>query len=557
MDGSPEPIENEALPSPSGLVSGLEDSDTDDQDSGRDAAGIASLAVGLGSSATHSTRSTGVKLRRIGSRSGHAIQRPNSWAELLEKCRSRLGIEVATVYNEHKDIIGYKEDGDIIGDIELVCADSVLYIGGEGEEWRPAELSPVGLTPQLAAGVGAAGARDAAHDDGQSVNSASMTIASGKSATEWQQRVEEYHRRLKGVATNFVTDVLIGDDEHRWRLVAFVTREVNAMLEIFEYKDEGDKLRLPKGCVLLIYKGGNVMRDEFLKLCEKLEQEEQTIWKSTYESSFRSSDIDFTLHIDYKAIVDQHQEWRPRKPRLDKVGAMRLVHQLSDALVAVLKGIRNRLMNDTAGTFFKVGTLQQQQQALQQQLETTFEQFKGERADYVAQLPRSCPPAQAGCFADLVSLRCLDMAVPAGTEDLVERDEQADYELYHPVTRSPRLRPGHSHSKKHLFVSANKTLQFGSTHFDLVRIKLCMALQLPHGEVKKTNGEVIDISILHPDDQFAGEHEPIRRLNGIASEPFEQLQIELEGQEVVVHRYSLPFLIEDLLNVLWVQHDWP
>ena len=81
-------------------------------------------------------------LRRIGSRTGRLIKRPDSWHDLLEQARAFIGSPVSRIFTAL---------GDEVDDIYLLESGDVVYVAGPGECWRPGGVDPSRAAPAASA----------------------------------------------------------------------------------------------------------------------------------------------------------------------------------------------------------------------------------------------------------------------------------------------------------------------------------------------------------------------------------------------------------------------
>ena len=360
-------------------------------------------------------------------------------------------------------------------------------------------------------------------------------------------------------ATEFVTLNLLGSDDTltQMRLVHYIQQLFRPNVTAFENLHD-----LPQGTVHFIFKGGNIMRFVVHALAIQRPSIINDI-KSNYLDVFKASDLDFSI------IVPQ-----PHMKNIDPQD----IHNFTRDCAITMKKLRDQLIHSPD----LIDGLNTSNNVLQTAFDSTFLKIQRRieshnKDNSVDPLPTAYSMHCMNLVTGVTNTKDNTRLVPSVTrKDITisfENDKTAKNMILTQNSDScssvaPPVRVCESKEPAQiLYVSTNESLIFsrdGSVyqnevlHFDLVRIKLCFELVLDNGIIKKIGGEVVDLSIPHPDG--VDQTPPIfkRISDGSFIDVYKTYKLQTSTETYSVESYSICGLIYDIIRTLFIEisHPW-
>ena len=360
-------------------------------------------------------------------------------------------------------------------------------------------------------------------------------------------RDDEQREAMNASATRFVTEKMLGENTNLVHILANQTfsESVCSNLSARLLSKQGEH-----PTVKLVYKGGSVMRHMLTKLADDLPQL-RTVINEEYQGSFGMSDHDFKLAIEPVTRSISSED----------------VHRLADAVASTLTRQRD--------AWFSAEFPVHERDRLFPWLSLNRERQAKDLQEMLQSMPRtsgeglSPPRQQLTCFGICTG--------QAGIQPYPGRRDfkvcfkhdvfPTEPELQGDATEATKVMKKVGEQPHYVHVSNNQSLRFERhgrlAHFDLVRAKVSFLLEEKNGSgaegggkssQTKIGGELIDISIAHPDDAIQTD------------QPLYQLPGKTKGGEMVkpleeypwmggIATYSLPYLIIDVADVIFSQFE--
>lgn len=437
---------------------------------------------------------------------------------------------------------------------------------------RPQEERPV-FVPQLtplarrAAAPAAAPAYKAGAGEGKRPNEV-CTVINSKEEYEGDDARDPSFKDWAPVvadATEFVTENMIGASSEfisQWRLIDFIRSRFAPVIKKFLLDH-----RLPTDSVHFIFKGGNVMRFIMHGLAERYNALLVEL-NNEYFSMFKSSDLDFGISFDEDAI----------RGKVRPEDAVEFVHHLSNRIEIEMKVIRDLFIATPTAYFpeIKLDTWL---------ITTAFQKIKDQMVKTVEKFNVS-PSGSGVKLPSIVNLRSLSVDLADKKENqlrgsvarndmtikFLDEDAALDFISKGVEGAQPQVVVCERVSKEHtMFVSNNQALMFrrnadnDAIHFDLVRLKLAMALDVKDDNgtewTKRVGAEVIDVSLTHV-YQNANPIPVFKTLNPNSTrnvkiyETYSLATLD-DVPPYEVESYGLHSILYDLIRVIFIEIKYP
>ena len=357
---------------------------------------------------------------------------------------------------------------------------------------------------------------------------------------------------LTDACTDFVTHHFMSIDNvaQQFKLVATINARFTQAISDFCK----NRTRMKPKYFKFVYKGGNVMR--FLLHAFKTQQPIEVVGavERVYGDYFKASDMDFQVVLEGEGakVVDTND-----------------VHALAEHLFECMKGLRTEWAQGGSGgdepdeVFPFLQRSADAQQAEVDALSSKMGEIGKElafpitvkRASLLGIVSPPTQPPAAQLLARQAG-RC-DMKIEFMNELFGDRSTRLVCE---DVAQGQRA----------TYCSLNETLSIPRTikgidsfaHFDLVRMKLAVSVECKCFEssfTKRLGGEMVDVSISHPDQKSLKLVPPtFVTLRRKSCDMYVRYTLEQHGQgDTKVEGYTLPHLIYDLLIVLFYDNTFP
>jgi hypothetical protein len=362
----------------------------------------------------------------------------------------------------------------------------------------------------------------------------------------------DYIREFKDLLSDFVTNVLL--PESRDKFVREVYSKVNITLTIFKKQQ-----KLADNDIIFVYKGGNILRLQYLNYKEKLPCYIYDQITTTYDKYFKASDADFSVYVNPKIT-----------------NYLNIYSQVKNLLIVILNQIRCDFEADPLRYFdyFKYNKIVQKEIILNNLLTQLNDAaiLKDSNLNSVYYgykiIGLQLNDIYVGETLDHSKLKICEHShnqsktIPSDfyqntfRSDFIIEDHSATETKFQPVVRA--INCNHD---SFFYISNNDAIVIknlnGVVHFNLVRMKVNFRLYLKNNNnddklrVLNVGGELIDITMPHSDD-FTLAHFVDNSVDYV-----EDYVIGKKEDRYGFKGYNINYIIDDLERMLFIDQVVP